>query len=60
MLFFPIVWWLRRFSKASPKNGSCEGSVAQGVNKIGTTPARESDLEVKIVQNWHAGSTFGS
>ena len=38
----------------------CEGSAAQDVDKICTTPARESDLEVKIVKNWHAGSTFGS
>ena len=30
------------------------------IDKICTTPARESDLEVKIVKNWHAGSTFGS
>ena len=30
------------------------------LDKICTTPARESDLEVKIVKNWHAGSTFGS
>ena len=28
--------------------------------KICTTPAHESDLKVKIVKNWHAGSTFGS
>ena len=25
-----------------------------------TTPARESDLEVKIVKNWRCRSTFGS
>ena len=30
------------------------------VGKICTTPARENDLEVKIVKNWHARSTFGS
>ena len=30
------------------------------IDKICATPARESDLEVKIVKNWHAGSTFGS
>ena len=29
-------------------------------DKICTTPARESDLEVKIVKSWHAGSAFGS
>ena len=60
MLCFSIVSWLRRFAKVGPKNGSCGGSAAQDVDKICTTPARESDLEVKIVKNWHAGSTFGS
>ena len=30
------------------------------VAKICTTPARENDLEVKIVKNWHGRSTFGS
>ena len=30
------------------------------LDKICTTPARESDLEVKIVKNWQARSTFGS
>ena len=30
------------------------------IDKICTTPARESDSEVKIVTTWHAGSTFGS
>ena len=30
------------------------------LTKICTTPAHESDLEVKIVKNWHARSTFGS
>ena len=30
------------------------------LDKICTTPARERDLEVKIVKNWHAGSTFGN
>ena len=28
-------------------------------DKICTTPARENDLEVKLVKNWHARSTFG-
>ena len=60
MLCFSIVSWLRRLAKVGPKNGSCEGSAAQDVKKNCTTPARESDLEVKIVKNWHAGSTFGS
>ena len=30
------------------------------LDKICTTPARESDLEVKIVKNWRCRSTFGS
>ena len=60
MLYFSIVSWLRRLAKAGPKNGSCEGSAAQDVEKICTTPARESDLEVKIVKNWRARSIFGS
>ena len=30
------------------------------LRKICTTPARESDSEVKIVKNWHVRSTFGS
>ena len=30
------------------------------LDKICTTPARESDLDVEIVKNWQARSTFGS
>ena len=30
------------------------------LRKISTTPARESDLEVKIVKNWRCRGTFGS
>ena len=30
------------------------------LDKICTTPARESDLEIKIVKNWRCRSTFGS
>ena len=60
MLCFSIVLLLRRLAKVGPKNGSCGGSAAQDVDKICTTPARESDLEVKIVKNWQAQSTFGS
>ena len=30
------------------------------VTKICTTPARDNDLEVKIVKNWGCESTFGS
>ena len=60
MLCFSIVSWLRRLAKAGLKNGSCEGSEAQDVNKICTTPARESDFDFKIAKNWHARSTFGN
>ena len=57
---FSIVSWLRRLAKAGPKNGSCEGSAAQDVNKICTTSARESDLVVKIAKNWRCRGTFWS
>ena len=60
MLCFSIVLSLRRLAKVGPKNGSCEGSAAQDVDKICTTPARESDLEVKIVKTPWVRSTFGS
>ena len=60
MLCFSIVLWLRWLRKSAPKNGSCGGSAAQDVAKICTTPARKSDLEVKIVKNWRARGTFGS
>ena len=60
MLCFSIVLSLRKLAKVAPKNGSCEGLVAQDVDKICTTPARESDLEVKIVKNWRCRNTFGS
>ena len=46
--------------KSASKNRSCEGSAAQDVAKICTTPARESDLEVKIAKKWRRQSTFGS
>ena len=52
MLCFSIVLWLRRLGKSAPKNGRVR-SAAQDEAKICTTSARESDLEVKIVKNWH-------
>ena len=48
---FSIVLWLGSLGKSGPKNGSCGGSAAQDVVKICTTPAREHDVEVKIVKN---------
>ena len=57
-LCFSIVSWLRGLAKSAPKNGSCGGSAAPDVDKDCTTPARESDFEVKIVQNWHDRNTF--
>ena len=60
MLCFSIVSSLRKLAKVGPKNGSCEGSAVQGVYKICTTPARESDLEVEIVKTPWVRSTFGS
>ena len=44
----------------SLKTGMFGALLEVDIDKICTTPARESDLEVKIVKNWHAGSTFGS
>ena len=58
MLCFSIVLSLRKLAKVGPKNGSCEGSAVQDVYKICTTPARESDLEVKIFKNWRCRSTL--
>ena len=60
MLCFSLVLSLRRLAKVGPKNRSCEGSAAQDVDKICTTPAHESDLEVKIVKTPWVLSTFGS
>ena len=60
MLYISIVLSHRKLAKVGPKNGSCEGSAVQDVDKICTTPARESDLEIKIVKNWQARSTFGN
>ena len=61
MLCFSIVSWLRRFAKVGPKSGVV-GRIGcpRCQKKNCTTPARESDLEVKIVKHWHARSTFGS
>ena len=44
----------------SLKTGRFGALLEIDLDKICTTPARESDLEIKIVKNWHAGSTFGS
>ena len=44
----------------SLKTGGVGALLEVHIDKICTTPARESDLEIKIVKNWHAGSTFGS
>ena len=44
---------------SSEKARWCGGSAAQDGDKICATPARESDLEVKIVKNWQARSAFG-
>ena len=60
MLCFSIVCWLRRLEKSGPKNGRVRRICGPRCGKIGTTPAREKDLEVKIAKNWHGRSTFGS
>ena len=57
---FSIVLWLRRLGKSAPKNGQVRRICCPRCDKICTTPARESDLEVKIVKKWHGRSTFGS
>ena len=44
----------------SLKTGGVGALLEVHIDKICTTPARESDLEVKIVKNWHVRSTFGS
>ena len=60
MLCFTIVLWLRRIEKSGPKNERVRRICGPRCDKICTTPARENDLEVKIVKNWQARSTFGS
>ena len=44
----------------SLKTGMFGAHLEVDLYKICTTPARQSDLEVKIVKNWHVRSTFGS
>ena len=44
----------------SQKTGGVGALLEVDTDKICTTPARESDLEVKIVKNWEVRSTFGS
>ena len=59
-VFFSIVSWLRWLGKSPPKNGRARRIRCPRCDKICTTPARESDLEVKIVKNCHGRSIFGS
>ena len=44
----------------SLKTGMIGALLQVDIDKICTTPARESDLEVKIVKNWRCWGTFGS
>ena len=44
----------------SLKTGMPGALLEVDIDKICTTPARESDLEVKIVKNWRCRSTFGN
>ena len=44
----------------SLETGRIRALLEVELRKLCTTPAHESDLEVKIVKSWHAGSTFGS
>ena len=50
MLCFSIVLWLRRLEKSGPKNGRVRRICGPRCDKICTTLARESDLEVKSVK----------
>ena len=50
MLCFTIVLWLRRLEKSGPKNERVRRICGPRCDKICTTPARENDLEVKIVK----------
>ena len=52
MLCFSVVLWLRRLENSGAKNGRARRICGPRCDKICTTPARESDLEVKIVKNW--------
>ena len=47
MLCFSIVLWLRWLGKPAPKNGRVRRIGCSRCGTICTTPARESDLEVK-------------
>ena len=51
MVCFSIVLWLRRLEKSARKNGRVRRICGPRCDKICTTPARGSDLEVKIVKN---------
>ena len=51
MLCFSIVLWLRWPGKSVPKNGRVRRIGCSRCGKICTTPARESDSEVKIVKS---------
>ena len=44
----------------SLKTGMPGALLEVDIDKICTTPARERDLEFKIVKSWHVRSTFGS
>ena len=50
-----VIW-----KSKSLKIGRLGALLEVELRKIRTTPARESDSEVKIAKNWHVGSTFGS
>ena len=51
----------RAIWKSKPLKTGMPGSLLEvHLDKICTTPARESDLEVKTVKNWHVGRAFGS
>ena len=47
-----------RAREGRSESGSCEGPAAQDVEKICATPARDSDLEVRIVKKLAVSGHF--
>ena len=58
MLCFSVVLWLRWLGKSAPKNGRVRRICCPSCDKICTTPARDSDLEVKIVKKLTVSEHF--
>ena len=52
--------WKSKSLKTGGVGALLEVDIDKICDKLCTTPARESDSEVKIVKAWHDRSTFGS